>query len=182
MAHANAAITTSDPFEGHVNQPSLYTCTSSYVKVTLNGIHTCWFLLDDGLEINMMPRCTFERLNYSIDTDIQWHVHTYESQKDEQRSIFEVCHRLPVDVKEVKVHTHVFVVENCEQNLIFRRLWERMAQASKVNDDEGHVMYKIKVQTGRGLLNLSESRPIMRKTDTIYACHNWERIMARWTL
>ena len=59
---------------------TLYACPSGYAKVNLNRTTTVDALLDDGSELNLMPRRTFESADLSIDTDIDWRVNGYDSE------------------------------------------------------------------------------------------------------
>ena len=160
------------PERSSVNQVSLYACPSSRVKVTLNASHSCWSLLDDGSEINIMPWRTWERLNYPIDTDIQWRVNSFEGRKDENGAVLGVCHGLPVDIGGVEVKTHVFVVENCEHNFILGRPWQRLSRASMVNEDEGHVTWRIWSLDGRRVVQFVG----------VKADHERNKYHARWPL
>ena len=160
------------PERSSVNQVSLYACPSSRVKVTLNASHSCWSLLDDGSEINIMPWRTWERLNYPIDTDIQWRVNSFEGRKDENGAVLGVCHGLPVDIGGVEVKTHVFVVENCEHNFILGCPWQRLSRASMVNEDERHVTWRIWSLDGRRVVQFVG----------VKADHERNKYHARWPL
>jgi hypothetical protein len=53
-----------------IGSKPLYACPSGRAKATLEDSVTTFALLDDGSEVNLMPRRTFDQLNIPIDTNI----------------------------------------------------------------------------------------------------------------
>jgi len=91
---------------------------------------------------------TFKHLNYLIDTDIKWRINSFHGQ-DGNGGVIGVCHDLRVNVGEVEVRTPVFVVDECNQDLLLGWPWERAVQASMINERDGSVTWEIRSADGR---------------------------------
>ena len=106
--------------------------------------------MDNGSEVNMMPRRVFETLDLPIDTDIRWRINTYNSDTDlEDHGPVGVCHSVPIDVGGVEINQPVFVVEHANQDLLLGRPWERAVRAEYINEDDGSLTARIKSPDGR---------------------------------
>src|SRR4030095_15826612 len=130
---SNAAIPSSSSVidasvnAGHLKR--LYACPSGRAKVTLDQELNVHSLLDNGSEVNMMPRRVFDRLDLPIDTEIRWRIDAYDSKTNsdlDERGPIGVCHEVPVDIGGVEVKQPIFIVEHCNNDLILGRPWERM--------------------------------------------------------
>jgi len=58
---------------------SYYALPSGRAKVTIDDRVTINALLDNGSEVNMMPRRVYEQLNLPIDTEIRWQINPYNT-------------------------------------------------------------------------------------------------------
>jgi len=104
---------------------TFYACPSGHAKATIDQQITVHALLDNGSEVNMMPRRVFERLGLPIDTDIKWSINTYNTESElEGSGPIGVCHAVPIDIGGVEVKQPVFVVEYATQDLLLGRPWE----------------------------------------------------------
>ena len=139
---------------------SLYACPSARAKVLLNDDLQVEALLDDGSELNLMGKGTYERLQHPIDSDINWRVNGYDSGAEQELAelnkkgnLIGVCHDVLVDVGGVVVKQHVFVVNHlASTELILGHPWERMTRAQKTNMDDGSYRIKIKSLDGRRIV------------------------------
>ena len=96
-----------------------------------------------------MPLHTFKQLSYPIDTDIKWRINSFHGQADGNGGVIGVCHDLRVNVGGVEVRTPVFVVDECNQDLLLGRPWERAVRASMINERDGSVTWEIRSPDGR---------------------------------
>jgi hypothetical protein len=138
---------------GHLKQ--LYACPSGRAKVTLDRELGVYSLLDNGSEVNMMPRRVFEQMDFPIDTEIRWRIDTYDSKtnsKLDEHGPIGVCHNVPVEIGGVEVKQPIFVVESCNNDLILGRPWERMVRAEYINEDDGSYTVKIKSPDNRRMV------------------------------
>jgi hypothetical protein len=74
------------------------------------------------IPFNMMPRRIFEKTNLPIDTEISWRIKKYDSTTNaelDKRGPIVVCHKVSVDIDDMKVIHSIFVVEYCHSDLIF---------------------------------------------------------------
>src|SRR5438045_1860340 len=137
----------------------LYACPSARTKVCLDDDVQVEALLDDGSELNIMAKGTFERLQHPIDTDINWRINGYDAKAEEEiaelrkgDNLVGVCHEVLVDIGGVAVKQHIFVVKYLSSELILGRPWERMTRAQKSNMDNGSYVVKIKSLDGRRMV------------------------------
>ena len=135
---------------------TFYACPSGHAKVSLNREINVDALLDDGSELNLMPRHTFERTNLPIDPDINWRINGYDSKTkaglenlEKKGGVIGVCHDVPVDIGGIEVRQHIFVVEHTNSDLILGMPWRRSARLETTFDENGSYMMKIKSQDGR---------------------------------
>jgi hypothetical protein len=153
-AAANTANMSSSVLASSVNSGYLkkfYACPSGRAKVTLDHELNVNSLMDNGSELNMMPRRIFERLDLPIDTDIRWRIDKYDSQTNaelDEHGPIGVCHDVSVDIGGVDVKQPIFVVEYCNNDLILGRPWERMVRAEFINEDDGSYTTRIKSPDG----------------------------------
>ena len=134
----------------------LYACPSGRTKVCLNeGVHV-EALLDDGSELNIMGKKTFDQLQHPLDSDISWVINGYDSKAEREAKALEeggnllgVCHDVLVDIGGVAVKQHIFVVRHASSDLILGRPWGRMTRAQMTNRDDGSYHVKIKSIDGR---------------------------------
>ena len=146
----NASVTTAATINVDVNigyLKQLYACPSGRAKVTIDHAVDVNSLLDNGSELNMMPRRIFEKTNLPIDTDISWRIEKYDSKTNaelDEHGPIGVCHKVSVDIGGVEVIQPVFVVEHCNNELILGRPWERMVRAEYINEDDGSCTARIK--------------------------------------
>jgi hypothetical protein len=131
----------------------LYACPSGRAKVLLDGHLKVNSLLDNGSEVNLMPRRIFERIDLPIDADIAWTINTYNTGSEtEAHGCLGVCHSVPIDIGGVEVKVPVFIVEESNQDLLLGRPWERMTRASFTNEDNGDYTCRIKSPDGRRIV------------------------------
>ena len=146
----NASVTTAATANVDVNigyLKQLYACPSGRAKVTIDHEVDVNSLLDNGSELNMMPRRIFEKTNLPIDTDISWRIEKYDSKTNaelDEHGPIGVCHKVSVDIGGVDVIQPVFIVEHCNNELILGRPWERMVRAEYINEDDGSCTARIK--------------------------------------
>jgi len=114
-------------------------------------------LLDDGSEVNVMPRRTFDNLDFPIDTSIQWDINSFGS-KSLPEGCVGVCHDLPVDIGGVEVKVLVFVVEESGHDLLLGRPWGKMARAVFSNEDNRNYVCRIKSPDGRRIVQFVAAR------------------------
>ena len=139
-----------------VTSKPLYACPSGRANVNLeNGKASVSALLDNGSEIVMMPKRTFNTLDLPIDTEINWRINGYQgsgkigSSGTEYSGPLGVCHDVLISVGGVDAHMPVFIVEHCDQDLLLGRPWERYVRAEFKNEDNGDYICTIKSPDGR---------------------------------
>jgi hypothetical protein len=129
---------------------SYYALPSGKAKVTIDDRVTVNALLDNGSEVNMMPRRVFEQLNLPIDTEIRWQINAYNSDTNlEDCGPIGVCHDVLISIGGVETKQHIFVVETSNWDLLLGRPWERAVRAEYVNEDDGSYTVRIKSRDGR---------------------------------
>ena len=108
-------------------------------------------LLDNGSELNIVPKRTVDQLSYPIDVDVQWVINGYnEKAKSELKTwkeegeVLGVMHDVNVDVGGVSVLNHLFVVAHCDSDLILGRPWETTARIQYTNEDDGSYTVRLK--------------------------------------
>jgi hypothetical protein len=133
-----------------------YACPSGHAKVSLNREIDVDTLLDDGSELNLMPRRTFDQTTLPIDPDINWRINGYDAKTkaeleswEKKGGVIGVCHDVPVDIGGIEVKQHIFVVEHTGSDLILGMPWRRSARLETAFDDDGSYMMKIRSQDGR---------------------------------
>jgi hypothetical protein len=142
IASTNTAIAT--PF---------YACPSGRAKALVDGYFKANSLLDNGSEVNLMPRRVFEQLDLPIDTDIAWRINTFNTGAEtEAHGCLGVCHAVLIDIGGVEVKVPVFIVDESNQDLLLGRPWERMTRASFTNEDNGDYTCRIKSPDGRRII------------------------------
>src|SRR5579859_858504 len=139
-------------------EASFYACPSGRVKATIDDTIKIEALLDNGSEVNIMPKRTFDRLDFPIDKNIEWHINGFGDDEKVGSSCVGVCHDVPVDIGGVTVKTHVFVVKHAAQNLLLGRPWEREARAIFTNPDNGDYLCTIRSQDGRRVVDFCAAR------------------------
>ena len=138
-----------------VNQSTaLYAAPSSRAKAVIDGSVARWALLDHGSEVCLMPKRTYEALDYPIDTDVKWVINGFGG-KDGNGGVLGVCYDLRINVGGVEVKIPVFVMENCGQDLLLGRPWERAVRASFSNEPDGSVLVQIKSPDGRRVVKFT---------------------------
>ena len=129
---------------------SYYALPSGKAKVTIDDRVTVNALLDNGSEVNMMPRRVFEQLNLPIDTEIRWQINAYNTDTNlEDCGPIGVCHDVLISIGGVETKQHIFVVETSNWDLLLGRPWERTVRAEYVNEDDGSYTVRIKSRDGR---------------------------------
>src|SRR5579859_2772581 len=139
-------------------EASFYACPSGRVKATIDDTIKIEALLDSGSEVNIMPKRTFDRLDFPIDKNIEWHINGFGDDERVGSSCLGVCHDVPVDIGGVTIKTHVFVVKHAAQNLLLGRPWEREARAIFTNADNGDYLCTIRSQDGRRVVDFCAAR------------------------
>jgi hypothetical protein len=126
---------------------SYYALPSGCAKVTLDNRLSVNATLDNGSEVNMIPRQIFDQMDLPIDTDIHWRINAYNTDNElEGKGPIGVYHDVPINLGGVKVKQHV--VEHSNADLILGRPWERAVRASFINEDDGSYIVRIKSQDG----------------------------------
>jgi hypothetical protein len=120
----------------------LYDCPSGRAATLINNKIDVSALLDDGSELNLMPKRTWEQLGIPIDTDINWRINGYDSRgtvgtKTEYSGPLGVCHSVLVNIGGVEARIPIFVVEYSNQDLLLGRPWARYVRAVFINEDNG---------------------------------------------
>ncbi len=118
-ANMSSSILNSSVNSGYLKK--LYACPSGRAKVTLNHELDVYSLMNNGLELNMMPWHVFECLELPIDTDIHWRIDKYDSKTNadlDEHGPIGVCHEVSMDIDGVDVKQPIFVVEYCNNDLI----------------------------------------------------------------
>ena len=129
---------------------SYYALPSGRAKVTIDDRITVNALLDNGSEVNMMPRHIYEQLNLPIDTEIRWQINAYNTDTNlEDCGPIGVCHDVLISIGGVESKQHIFIVEKSNWDLLLGRPWERAVRAEYVNEDDGSYTVRIKSRDGR---------------------------------
>ena len=155
-AEADVVIVDSMASQLTAIEKPLYACPSGRTRVCLNeGVHVD-ALLDDGSELNIMGKKTFDQLQHPLDADISWVINGYDSKAEQEVKVLEeggnllgVCHDVLVDIGGVAIKQHIFVVRHASSDLILGRPWGRMTRAQMTNRDDGSYHVKIKSIDGR---------------------------------
>jgi hypothetical protein len=179
----SAASTTSAKQSGisadvnHIDTRTFYACPSGRAKVNLDNQLQVTALLDDGSELNILPRRIYERLDLPIDTEIDWRINGYDTKAreeleslDKNGHLLGVCHDVLVDIGGVGVKQHIFVVEHANADLILGRPWGRSTRAEFKNEDDGTYVVRIKSQDGRRLVKFIAA-PAEHERNREYARH-----------
>jgi Protein of unknown function (DUF4100) len=132
----------------------LYACPSGRAPTLMNNKLDVSALLDDGSELNLMPKRTWERLGIPIDSDINWRINGYDSKgtigsRTEYSGPLGVCHSVLVNIGGVEARIPIFVVEYSNQDLLLGRPWARYVRAVFINEDNGDYTCIIKSPDGR---------------------------------
>lgn len=147
---AAAPIPTAIISSTSMDMKTFYACPSGRAKVNIDDQLNVSALLDDGSEVNMMPRRVFEKINLPIDTEIRWRINAYNSDTElESCGPIGVCHDVSLDIGGVEVKQPVFVVEHSNADLILGRPWARAVRAEFINEDDGSYTVRIKSKDGR---------------------------------
>jgi hypothetical protein len=133
-----------------------YACPSGQAKVTLDDQVQVTALLDDGSELNLLPRRIYEQLDLPIDTEIDWRINGYDTKAkeeleglDRRGNLLGVCHDVWVDIRGVGVKQHLFIIEHANADLILGHPWGHSTRAEFKNEDNGTYTVRIKSQDGR---------------------------------
>jgi hypothetical protein len=136
-----------------------YALPSGRARVLLDDEVQVASLMDEGSELNVMPRRTFEKMSHPIDTKVDWRINSYDAEVkkeleevDKRSGVIGVLHDVLVDIGGVCVKAHVFVVERCNVDLILGRPWARSARAQMTNEDDGTYTCLIKSPDGRRMV------------------------------
>ena len=106
-------------------------------------------LLNNGSEINLMPRRVWERLDQFIDTTINWSLNGFKKSKEQNsKTVLGVCHDVKVNIEGVKSQIPIFVVDDTNANLLLGRPWEMAVRATYVNEENGSYSCIIKNDDG----------------------------------
>jgi hypothetical protein len=157
-----------------ITSKPLYACASGRAKVLLEDCLKVDALCDDGSEINLMPKRTFEKLNIPIDPEIDWRIDGFaEAQKfaeSNPNQLLGVLHTAEVNVGGVSVRVPIFVVENMTADLILGRTWARYVRAHFINEDDGSYTCIIKSPDGRRIVRFMAS-PAQHERNRAFARH-----------
>jgi hypothetical protein len=171
-ANANS-ITPSAQVNSIISKP-LYAYASGRVKVLLEDSLKIDALCDDGSEINLMPRRTFERLNIPIDPEIDWRIDGFaEAEKAVEANsnqLLGVLHGMEINVGGVNMRVPIFVIENMTTDLILGRTWARHVRAHFINEDDGTYTYIIKSPDGRRIARFTAS-PAQHERNRAFTRH-----------
>jgi hypothetical protein len=163
-----------------VESQSFYALPSGRVKATLDDRVNVTATLDNGSEVNLMPKRVYDLLELPIDTEIRWRINAYNTDTDlESADPIGVCHNVPVDIGGVMVKLHFFVVKHSNADLILGRPWERAVRANFSNDDDGTYTVRIKspdslreVQFCASKPNHERNREAVRSSDDVARLRN----------
>jgi Aspartyl protease len=171
-ANANS-ITPSAQVNSIISKP-LYACASGRVKVLLEDSLKVDALCDDGSEINLMPRRTFERLNIPIDPEIDWRIDDFvEAEKAieaNSNQLLGVLYGVEVNIGGVNMRVPIFIIENMTVDLILGRTWARHVRAHFINEDDGTYTCIIKSPDGRRIVRFTAS-PAQHERNRAFARH-----------
>jgi hypothetical protein len=91
-ASTNQSVISADV--NHINTRTFYACPSGRAKVTFDSQMQVTALLDDGSELNLLPRRIYEQLDLPIDTEIDWRINGYDTKAKEELEVWteeEIC-------------------------------------------------------------------------------------------
>jgi hypothetical protein len=132
-----------------VTRQPLYACPSGRAKALVEDSLTLSALLDNGSEINLMPRRVWERLEQPIDTTINWTLDGFKkTQEQDGKTVLGVCHDVKVNIGGVESQIPVFVVDDANADLLLGRPWEMAVRAVYVNEEDGSYSCTIKNDDG----------------------------------
>jgi hypothetical protein len=109
-------------------------------------------MLDNGSEVNLIPRWVFEKLDWPVDTNIHRSINGYNEStvKNVKRAgVIGVLHDIPVTIGGIEVKLKIWVVENCGPELLLGRPFERATRAAYFNEDDGSMTVRLRSQDGR---------------------------------
>jgi hypothetical protein len=69
-----------------------------------------------------------------------------------------VCHSVSVDLGGVEAKVPIFVVEECNQDLLLGRPWERYVRAVYINEDDGSYTVQVKSPDGRRVVRFGAAK------------------------
>jgi hypothetical protein len=106
-----------------ISSKLLYACLSGRAKATLEDTITIHALLNDGSEVNLMPRRVFDQLDIPIDTNIDWTIDGYQGAKEyeDTNQLIGVYHVTKVSISRVAAVIPVFVIKDSTADLILGR-------------------------------------------------------------
>ncbi|TMC20323.1 MAG: retroviral-like aspartic protease [Chloroflexi bacterium] len=140
----------------------LYACASGRAPVTIDKQLKTEALLDDGSEVNLVAKRTFDELELPIDTEISWRISGYNEETEAKlgdAGVIGVCHDVPIDIGGVEIPVHLFVVKHCNSDIILGRPWYRAARANVSNEDDGSCKFTIRNLDGRRMVEFTAVRP-----------------------
>jgi hypothetical protein len=109
-------------------------------------------MLDNGFEVNLIPRWVFGKLNWPVNTNINWSISDYNESivKNVKRAgIIGVLHDISVTTGGIEVKLKIFVVGNWGLELLLGRSFERTTPAAYFNEDHRSVTLHLRSQDGR---------------------------------
>jgi hypothetical protein len=153
-----------------ISSKPLYACPSGRAKATLEDTITTHALLDDGSEVNLMPRRVFEQLDIPIDTNIDWTIDGYQGAKEyeDTSQLIGVCHATKVSIGGVAAVIPVFVVKDSTADLILGRPWSRYVRATFINEDDESYTCIIRSPDGRRIVRF-QAAPAVHERNRAYA-------------
>jgi hypothetical protein len=132
-----------------VTRQPLYACPSGRVKALVEDSLVLSALLDNGSEINLMPRRVWERLDQPIDTTINWSLDGFKKSKEQDsKTVLGVCHDVKVSIGGVESQIPIFVVDDANADLLLGRPWEMAVRATYINEEDGSYSCIIKNDDG----------------------------------
>ena len=103
------------------------------LKVTLNGIHEEFGLLDDGSEIVVIREDIWRASQAKINSQVRTCMQTANGSIQEMPGCIEM---LEIDVEGIKSWAHAFVILDAPYRILLGRPWQHHVHLKKDEDDD----------------------------------------------
>ena len=161
----------------NVSLAPLYAAPSERPNAILNDEIKVNFFLDDGSDVNILPRRIFDNLYFPIDIDILRRINSFGSKSPPDGSVG-VCHELSADIGRVEVKVSVVVGWRVSAWPPFGAALGKMAHVGFINEDNGIMFVGSSHQMDIELYSLSWPERI---TPVIDLREGGWRILPCWT-
>ena len=103
------------------------------LKVTLNGIHEEFGLLDNGSEIVIIREDIWKASQAKINSQVRTHMQTANGSIQEMPGCIEM---LEIDIKGIKSWAHAFVIPETPYRILLSCPWQHHVHLKKDEDDD----------------------------------------------